>query len=210
MHLAESLREYAPADVFTDVFLKNYIPGTENSRFGLVKRWAKDGRIIRLKRGVYALGEKNRKKGVNLFQAAQILYGPSYVSLESALSYHGWIPEAVYSVTSATTKRSAEFRTPLGVFSYSPVHFSDFFAGVDRVEDENGAFLIASPWRAIADYVYVYRKKWKSLRPLVESLRVDPENFRNADFKVLDEIHEAAMNRRVKDFIENCRKEMMT
>jgi len=87
--------------VFTDLFLKNLIPSTDNRRFGLVKRWIKKGEIIQLKQGIYLLVEKNRKRGVNLFQIAQILYEPSYISLESALSYHGWIPEAVLSILTA-------------------------------------------------------------------------------------------------------------
>ncbi len=101
MDLLSTLKEKAPADVFTDLFLKNLIPSTDNRRFGLVKRWIKKGEIIQLKQGIYLLVEKNRKRGVNLFQIAQILYEPSYISLESALSYHGWIPEAVLSILTA-------------------------------------------------------------------------------------------------------------
>jgi predicted transcriptional regulator of viral defense system len=198
------LKENAPSDVFTDVFLKSHIHGTDDSRFGLVKRWMKSGDIVRLRRGIYVLGERNKMKGINPYQVAQILYGPSYVSLESALSYHGWIPEAVHSVTSVTTKRAAEIKTPLGLFSYAPVHGKTFFAGVDRIESENGAFLMASPWRAMADYVYVHRKNWKGLKPVVESLRVDPEHF--SDFRTLDEVLESAMNRRTRVFLEHCKK----
>jgi predicted transcriptional regulator of viral defense system len=198
------LKDSAPSDVFTDVFLKWLIHDSDDNRFGLVKRWMKTGDIVRLKRGVYALGHRNKIMGVNPYQIAQILYGPSYVSLESALSYHGWIPEAVYAVTSVTPKRAVEMKTPLGVFSYAPVHFKTFFAGVDRIESENGAFLMASPWRAMADYVYVHRKNWKGLEPVVESLRVAPEFF--TDLRTLDEVVESATNRRTRTFLEHCKK----
>jgi predicted transcriptional regulator of viral defense system len=208
MKLIDSLKRSAPADVFTDLFLKTYIPGTEDRRFSLVKRWTKSGEIIRLKRGVYAFGEYNRKKALNLYQLAQAIYGPSYVSLESALSYHGWIPEAVYTVTSACSKRAAEVSTLVGVFSYTPVKFSNLYAGVNRVKDETGVFLMASPWRALADYVYAYRKNWKSLKQAGESLRIEHDSFMNSDLKALDETLNAAANRRVRVFMENCKKEV--
>ncbi len=209
MKLVNIVKEKALTNVFTDIFLKSVISGTDDSRFSLVKRWIKEGEIVHLKRGFYALGEKNRKNGINMFQVAQILYGPSYISLESALSYHGWIPEAVYAVTSVTSKRATDIKTPLGFFSYTPVHAQNFFSGVDRIEDENGVFLMASPWRAIADYVYVYRKDWKSLQPLEESLRIDPENFKTADIKTLDMIYDSMLNKRVRVFFEKIRKELM-
>ncbi len=209
MHSIDELKEKVPGDVFTDTFLKNYLSGTEDSRYSLVKRWMKQGEIIRLKKGLYALGDNNRKKGLNLFQAAQMLYGPSYISFESALSYHGWISEAVHTVTSAVAKRCKEIKTPVGVFSYTPVKFRNFFAGVDRVENESGVFLMASPWRALADYIYAYRKTWKGLKPAVEDLRIDPENFKNTDFKELEELYNSAQNSRVKVFIEKSKKELI-
>lgn len=208
MRLIDSLKRSAQGDVFTDVFLKTAIPGTKDRRFSLVKRWLQNGEIIRLKRGIYTFGELNRKKGLNLYQAAQAIYGPSYISMESALSFHGWIPEAVYTVTSATSKRAAEFKTAMGVFSYTPVKFKNFYAGVNRIKAEDGVFLMASPWRALADYVYAYRKNWIGLKEAENNLRIDAENFRAADRKMLDETLSAALNRRVKVFLENCKKEV--
>jgi len=203
------LKQKLPTDIFTDSFLFNNLKGSKDSKYSRIKRWLKNGTIIRLKRGIYVLGEKYRNKGTNLYQAAQMIYGPSCISLESALSYHGWIPEAVYTITSAVSKRAKEIKTPIGVFSYSPVKYRNFFAGVERVESENGSFLMASPWRALADYVYIYRKKWKGLKPVTESLRVDPENYKNTNFRILEELYNSSSNSRVKDFIENCRKELL-
>jgi len=208
MHDIDLLNEKVTEDIFSDTLLKNFIKGTKDRRYSLVKRWLKQGAIIRLKRGVYVLGEKYRQKGRNLFQAAQMLYGPSYISFESALSYHGWIPEAVYTVTSAVEKRAKEIKTPLGVFSYTPVNYETFFTGVDRIEGDNGVFLMASPWRALADYVYAYRKNWKGLRPAAESLRIDADVFKNTSFKLMEDIHNSARNRRVKEFIKTCMEEI--
>lgn len=204
----ELLKENAAENYFSDTLLKNIIKGSKDRRYSLVKRWLKQGAIIRLKRGIYVLGEKYRNKGQNLFQAAQMLYGPSYISLESALSYHGWIPEAVYTVTSAVEKRAKEIRTPLGVFSFTPVSYNTFFTGVDRVESDNGIFLMASPWRALADYVYVYRKDWKGFNAAAESLRIDREVLGMTNRKLMEEIRDSARNKRVKVFIQTCMEEM--
>ncbi len=48
------------------------------------------------------------------FLLANHVYGPSYVSMDSALSFYGMIPERVYEISSATTKTSRQFRTPAG------------------------------------------------------------------------------------------------
>jgi len=205
----EKVKETIPVDIFTNDALEIALGGTSNSRHSAVKRAVQTGDIIRLQRGFYALGDKHQRKDLNLFQIAQMLYGPSYVSLESALAHHGWIPEAVYTVTSVSEKRSKEIKTPLGDFSYSRIPSRKFFAGVSRVESENGSFLIATPWRALVDYVYVHKTDWKGLKPVVESLRVDAERFKGVDFRLLEEIRESSQSVRVKHFIDKIKKELM-
>ena len=206
--LTEKVIEKVPFTTFTDTVLRDLIPGTDDRRYGLVKRALKEGELIRLKRGLYALDEKWRRQPVNLYEAAQKIYGPSYVSLETALSHHGWIPEAVYTITSVCFKRSKEFDTPLGRFNYVHIPSHDFFSGVRRVSSPNGIFFMATPWRALADYVYVHRKKWNGLKPVVEDLRVDPSQLQSADADLLKEIEQASRSSRVKNFIEGIRKEL--
>ena len=205
----EKVKEKIDGDVFTDAGLTNALGGTANSRNSAVRRAVKAGDIIRLKRGLYVLGAKHQRKGVSPFQAAPMIYGPSYVSLESALSYHGWIPEAVHAVTSVSTKRSKEVKTPLGIFSYARIPSHKFFSGVSRIESENGVFLMATPWRALVDYVYVHKEDWKGLRPVVESLRVDTAHFKGVDFRSLEELREATRSKRVKVFIDRIKKELV-
>src|SRR5258705_210846 len=110
--LAEIIKEKTHQTIFTDSLLKTMIGGSDHRRYGLVKRALKSGDLIQIRRGLYVLGQKHRMTDVNLFELAQRVYGPSYISLESALSYHGLIPEAVYAVTSVCMKRSKEFETP--------------------------------------------------------------------------------------------------
>ncbi|MBU1924980.1 MAG: hypothetical protein KKB82_03540, partial [Candidatus Omnitrophica bacterium] len=170
--LVEKIIEHVPRDIFTDDIVRNLLPGTANSRYGVIKRAIAKGEIIHIKRGLYALAKKFQRKGINLFELSQLIYGPSYISFESALNYHSWIPEAVYAVTSASAKNAKEFLTPFGVFIYKRIPFPVLFFGVNRVESPQGSFLMASPWKALVDYVYVYKKEWRGIDPIVKSLRV--------------------------------------
>ena len=145
--------EHVPVDTFSDTTLRCLTQGTPNSRYGLVKRAIRAGEIIHLRRGLYVLSKRYRRHPANLYEIAQNIYGPSYISVESALSYHGWIPEAVYTVTSACAKRSKVVKTPLGLFSYDHLPSNDFYGGVLRVASaEGGVFLMATPWRALSSW----------------------------------------------------------
>ena len=155
----ERVFELLPWCHFTTQDLAALFPGSEDRRYGLVKRAVASGGIIHVRRGLYCLAPKYQKKSMNLYALAQHVYGPSYVSLESALSWHGWIPEAVHAITSASFKKSKEFPTPLGLFSYDRVPQEVFYTEVERLTDALGnVFLMATPLKALADYVYVRKR----------------------------------------------------
>lgn len=118
-------------------------------------RWRAAGKIVQLRRNVYALAEPWRRVAPHPFVIANQLHAPSYVSLQSALSYHGMIPEAVPVTTSITTGRPADFRTPLGQYLFRHVH-GDVFFGYSRVAvlDDQEAF-VADPAKALLDLVYL-------------------------------------------------------
>jgi hypothetical protein len=100
----------------------------------MIKRAMGRGEVMGLRRGLYCLGEKYHRQKINPFVLAQRIYGPSYISLETALSHHGWIPEAVYTLTSVSMGRSREFETPLGRFSFTRVVQKVFYAEVSRIQ----------------------------------------------------------------------------
>ncbi len=142
-------------------------------------RWHKKGLIIQLKRGIYALNKGDRKVNPSRFFVANQLYWPSYLSLESALSYYGLIPEAVADVTSITTKKTTQFNNPLGRFIYQCVK-SDAFRGYRSYKDEAGLVcLIAEPEKAVVDFLYLNLGKFKSggKEAFKKSYR-----FQNSDF----------------------------
>ena len=119
--LAEIAMEKAASGVFTRPEVACWVGGSPQRQFSLLKRAVAGGEVLRVHRGLYCLTSKYLRQKLNPFVLAQRIYGPSYISLESALSCHGWIPEAVYAVTSVSLDRSREYDTPLGHFSFTRV-----------------------------------------------------------------------------------------
>lgn len=84
-----------------------------------ISRMCKRGELLRLKNGFFVIAEKISKAPIPYEQIANLLYGPSYISFEWALSYYGMIPEGVYVVTSTSASKSKCYTTPIGTFSMS-------------------------------------------------------------------------------------------
>jgi hypothetical protein len=125
-------------------------------------RWQKRGLVIRLKRGIYALNKRDRRVNFSRFFLANQLLWPSYVSMESALSYYGLIPEAVADVTSVSTKKTSRFTNTIGRFIYQRVK-PDAFRGYRTYKDEAGLeCLIAEPEKAVVDFLYLNLRKFKT------------------------------------------------
>ena len=152
--------------------------------------------LIRLKNGYYLIAEKiHQKEGtfIPYEQIANWLYGPSYVSLEWALSFYGMIPERVHTITSMTLGRNKEYRTPIGNFSYHKLTYKQYFYGVTLKKTPGfvGGFLMATPEKALADLVF---KTCKGLDKnhlrleLLESKRIEPEVFQQLNKNLLAEI----------------------
>jgi hypothetical protein len=172
-----------------------------------VKRAIATGDIVPLRRGVYALGKRYRHQQFNLFELANKIYAPSYVSLESALSYHGWIPEAAYTVTSVALKRSKTFETPAGLFSYTRISRFNF-VGVERIVQGNSIFLIASPTKAFVDYIFANKMETKRIADLANSLRIEPEQMRQISPDLIATLEKLYRSRRVTQFARMLSREV--
>ncbi len=121
-----------------------------------LSRWTASGRLIQLKRGLYALAPPFARKSPSVLAIASRMRKPSYVSLESALAYHGATPESTPRVTtSVTTGRPGRFETPLGDFLYR--HLSPaLFWGYSEVEvGEDERAYVALPEKALLDLFYL-------------------------------------------------------
>lgn len=187
------------------------IDGTDFSRHGLIKRAISAGEILNLRRGLYCLTPKYQKKPLSVYSLVERIYGPSYISFETALSYHGWIPEAVYTCACASFGNSKDFDTPLGMFSYKRVVQNVFFFAVERLADESGnVFFMASPAKALADYVYARQLKWTSVSDAIGSLRIEPDDILSVEAPSLNALLNNYTNGRVRRFLTGWLKEVQS
>jgi predicted transcriptional regulator of viral defense system len=145
------------------------------------------GSIIRIKKGLYIFGDQYRRRPFSREILANLIYGPSYISLDYALQHYGLIPERVEAVTSVTTGRSRRFSTSVGLFTYRMIPLEAFRIGMDRIEIGDGrAFLMATPAKALADKLHDVRgigiQTQKELSNYLEiNLRVDPAVLRELE-----------------------------
>ena len=132
-----------------------------------LSRWAKQGKVIRLKRGLYTLPEEYRRAPLSLRWLANTLYSPSYLSLEYMLSWYDMIPERVAEMTSVTTLKTASFTNALGHFSYRSLKKRHFF-GFEETTDESGRpVLLAVAEKALLDYIYLY-SGWENSEDFID------------------------------------------
>lgn len=198
----EDLRQAIPFEEFDYQALMGALEDYARPRDKVTDLLAK-GVIIRVKKGLYIFGEKWRRKPYSREILANLMYGPSCVSLDSALQYHGLIPERVEAVTSVTPKRARRFATPVGLFLYSNVPEGGFAVGLGRVKlDDGRAFLIAVPEKALADKLREgrglgLRTQKDCLAYLVEDLRIEEAALRGLDAGLLAELSRHYRSQRV-------------
>ena len=151
-----------------------------------------EGKIIRVKKGLYVFNEPWRKAPLNLETIANLIYGPSCISFEYALSHYGLLAERSLVITSLTIGDSKIFHTPLGIFEYRAIAKEKFKIGIDFIDTgKEGGYFIASPEKALIDFVYKTPgiQTLEQLRYyLFEEMRIDEASFRNFDFQKIQEI----------------------
>jgi predicted transcriptional regulator of viral defense system len=140
-----------------------------------LNEWQQKGYIKKLVKGYYIFSNL-KLDDWTLYEIANRIYSPSYVSLETALSYYGLIPESIYSVTSVSTRKTESLKTPVSTFGYRKIKSSLFFAY--RIEKyDNNVFKIASPEKAVLDLFYLM----PNLKDPddFDSLRINNGNFKD-------------------------------
>jgi len=138
-----------------------------------ISLWKKNEEIVRLKRGLYVFSDQ--KKDLSSKEVAFLIYQPSYISLEYALSYYKIIPEAVFAITSVSTKATRKFSNDFGVFLYSKIKANLFF-GYKSYQIENGKYLLATPEKALLDYLYLNLGKIEN-EDDIEEIRINYEEL---------------------------------
>lgn len=169
-----------------------------------ISRMVKAGELIRLKNGFFLIAEKTKESPIPYEQIGNLLYGPSYISFEWALSFYKMIPEGVYVVTSASAAKSKVFNTPIGTFDYISLSHHRYAIGIDQKENEAGRFLIATPEKALADLIHLKSKKLEGkdlIVDLIEARRMDEDHLKNLDKKHLHEIAENYRSKAVMNLV---------
>ena len=202
MEIITSLRRAIPWEEFDYQILLNALRDYAHPRDKISSLLAK-GIIIRVKKGLYIFGDAYRSSHYSREILANLIYGPSCISLKYALHYHGLTPERAEAVTSVTSKRPKQFQTPVGLFLYRNVPEAGFHVGLQRIEMEDGrAFLMAAPEKALADKFRSdrglnIRSQRESLDYLVHSLRIDVNDLAALDGKLLDALAAAYQSKRI-------------
>lgn len=181
----------APVE-FDYVWLMSQLKGYASPR-DVVTRLLQQGVIVRVKKGLYVLGDGYRQRPISLELLANMIFGPSYISREYALHYYGLIPEGVNEITSMTTKRNKYFTTPVGHFSYCYLNSDKYPIGIQLIEVSNHQqALMAIPEKALADYIFARKEQITDSddlkKVLLEDYRLDPTQLGELDCHIMEKI----------------------
>jgi hypothetical protein len=177
----EIVRPYAEEPLTKQIIL-NLLKGYKRP-YDKIHELVKKGELIQLKRGIYIPGPKVNVEKPGSFLLANHLWGPSYISLETALSYWGLIPERVFEITSITLKIAKTYKTPVGRFSYLHAELPYYAFGIERVQlTKKQAVLMATPEKALCDKIVmtpgVFLRSAKQVWEfLIEDIRIEEETL---------------------------------
>lgn len=167
-------------------------------------RWCKKGLLEKLRNQYYAFPEYHQMPDFSRYVANRI-YTPSYISLHSALSFYGMIPEEVVQLTSVTTLKTAKFNNSFGTFHYQNVKTNLFFGYEIKMMQNGRGLLFATPEKALIDLLYL--NSYYKTEQDMEELRLD-EDFMHDEFNsdrfsnYLAMIENKALEERVKTLLK--------
>lgn len=205
----EFRKQLLPEGCFTIFLAKAHFRQFDRNN---LTRWTKNGQLIKLRQGWYAFPELLQRPDFARYVANRI-YRPSYISLHTALSIYGMIPESVTDITSVTTLKTAQFTNKFGQYSYQNVKPDLFFgykpisivsntSGINAIQQ---TWLLAHPEKALLDLLYLY-PFYESIDEL-EQLRLD-EDFMAEELDInrlneyLQKIGSKALDNRIKKLLK--------
>jgi predicted transcriptional regulator of viral defense system len=200
MKYLEFQREFKRALIIDIREVKNIFSRFSSRRF---YEWQKRGLIKKIANNFYIFSDVVLNEN-HLKFIANKLYSPSYISLETALSYYNLIPEMVYQIKSVTPMKTKKLNTSIGSFTYQKIK-RELFWGYILVKINNCNFLMAEPEKAFLDFFY-FRKDIKSEKDFYE-LRINTDSFikrikRNVLFGYLEKFNSYSFKKRVTQFLK--------
>ncbi len=184
MTIMESLKDYASPDAKLTTMIQS-------------------GEVIRIRRGLYLSGNS---ASFSLKTLANMIYGPSYISFEYALSYYNLIPERVSLVTSASFRKnkSRNYNTPVGNFLYRSISEHAFAYEVQLLYDNEHPFLMATPEKALCDTLskFSFSDQKELVDFLFQHMRIDEEELYTIDAQTVDFLAPLYSSKSVGQFAE--------
>ncbi len=190
MDFRTMIKEYAEAPISRHLILE--LLSVYRRPNDKISELLKSKELISIRRGLYITGPKMDLPSPEPFLIANHLRGPSYVSLESALSFWDMIPERAYEISSVTIKSSKIYKTPVGRFSFQQLKIPYYSYGIKNIEySPKQTMLVASREKALCDKVVLTPKiNLRSIKQtqefLMEDLRMDSEVLSTLDTEVME------------------------
>ncbi len=195
-------KEFIDQICFTANQVYAWHPGFDKNT---LSRWVKKGYLIKLRNNLYTFSELKSVNNIHFYIANRI-YRPSYLSLHTALSFHGLIPESIVQTTSVSTMKTARFKNELGSFSYKKIK-NDLFFGYTQLEfTKDKSFLIAEPEKALLDLFYLYT--FYNNETEITNLRIDQEILSEMMqlsrlYEFLSRFKNKSLEKRINLFLKN-------
>lgn len=190
----ETLRKLAGREEIDYGFILSALKDYAKPR-NKISAWLKNKELMRIKKGLYIFGENSALQPYSKEVLANLIYGPSAISLLYALNYYGLTPERVNVITSITNNRLKSFSTNIGVFQYYYLNPEKYSVGITLNQLlAQHAFLIASPEKALADQIHIADKhiELKNVddmeKYLLHDLRIDERELLKFKLSHLEEI----------------------
>jgi predicted transcriptional regulator of viral defense system len=167
-------------------------------------RWNKKGLIIRLRQGLYTFPEYRASPDFALWFANRI-YRPSYISLHTALSFYGMIPESVVQISSVSPLKTASFLNTVATYSYKSLKKDLMFGYITKPFSDKRTTVIATPEKAILDLLYLY-PQYQSTTDFLD-LRLD-DSYLHDEFNTdllleySSRVKNRSLERRVKSLLK--------
>lgn len=189
MEKRQKIKEYTHAPISHNIVMESLADYKRPN--DKISELLKSGMLLSLKKGVYIPGPESNLATPDLFVIANNLRGPSYISLETALSYWGMIPERVHEIRSVTLKSTNVYNTPIGRFSFRNMASPYYSFGLEQtMVSPDQVAMIASREKAICDKIILtsgvnLRSVAQTINFLVEDLRIDQDLLEELDYDII-------------------------
>jgi predicted transcriptional regulator of viral defense system len=192
--------------------LARLVDGTPQRRYNLVNRAMQHGELLQLRRGLYLLAPNQQNSSPHPYVLAQNLQPGSYISMETALSFHGWIPESVPTTLSVLPgRRQLVVNHPvLGRYRFYPLALQQgqYLQAVDRHSFSGQMALVAQPLRALLDMVCLRKLEVTDMKTLTVSMRIDDELFDSVNPSTWELMQQVYLHKRMRGCIQSLQREV--